>query len=71
MLASLFARVAWLLCFYVVALAACTTTTEVKVIDCERIEFFPPGATSASADSAVYRDCDPPEWDGLVVRFVP
>ena len=50
-------------------LAGCTTVTEVREVHCGTIEFFPPNATSATADSAVYRDCEPPEWDGLIVRF--
>lgn len=50
-------------------LTGCETVTEVRMIDCRAIEFFPPDATAEEADSARYLDCDPPEWDGLVVRF--
>jgi hypothetical protein len=81
MLVPLLASLAWSLrlrpTFYWVipcaalALASCTSITEVKEIDCERIEFFPPDATAATADSAIYRNCDPPEFSNQVVRFAP
>jgi len=53
----------------VLLLTGCTSITEVVEVDCEFIEFFPPNTTVAEADSAIYRHCHPPEWDGLVVRF--
>lgn len=52
-------------------LSACTTVTEVVEIDCEYVEFFPHGTTAAEADSAIYRNCDPPEFSNQVVRFRP
>lgn len=48
-------------------LGACTTVTQVVEIDCQTIEFYPPWP--AQPDSAIYRNCQPPEWEGMIVRF--
>lgn len=59
---------ALLLCL-ALALAGCTKITEITEIDCELLEFFPHGTTAERADSAVYRNCDQPAYEGMVVRF--
>lgn len=52
-------------------LAACTTTTEVRLEFCATVETFPPDVPQVAADSVRVDDCDDPTLNGHVFRRTP